>query len=91
MRKGGTVARIDLNKAVIYAGPLSGTIWLASGSSRTLDKRDVSNEAKAAVIDHLLHGMPEGGKGMKQVFGVNGKYYEIQVKVLGEKPPLEED
>ncbi len=85
------MARIDLDKAVIYAGPLSGIIWLSSGTARTLDKRDVSNEAKAAVIDHLLHGMPEGGKGMKQVFGINGKYYEIQVKVLGEKPPHEQE
>jgi len=85
------MAKIDLDKAVLYAGPLTGTIYLASGGPRALDKRDVSNEAKAAVIDHMLHGMPEGSKGMKEVFGINGKYYEIQVKVLGEKPLTEEE
>ena len=71
---------MDLSKIRIDASPLTNTIRIGRVGAKPgvyLDKRDATGECIGAVIEHVMHGSPDGAT--LNVTAPDGRHYELTV------------
>ncbi|HYF89016.1 DUF7446 family protein [Azospirillum sp.] len=79
---------MDLSTIRIDASPLTNTIRIGRVGAKPgvyLDKRDATGECIGAVIEHVMHGCPDGAT--LSVTAPDGRHYDLTVKPVQSATP----